>query len=250
MAKQGEIDYLEKLGPGGGEHAGGKPFSDPYCGRMLTDLGGVFMVLPKPPARVLDLGCGGGWTSVFLARHGYSVVGQDIAPDMIAVAERNRDAAGPLDLSFVVSDYESLEFRDAFDAALFYDALHHAEDPAAALASAYRALKPGGVLLTIEPGDGHAAAEASLHAVETFGVTERDMPPSEIARLARAVGFRVSRVYPTPKMLAMIQYEMPELARLPNWISDLVRWGGMGWLMLAAKRWRGGMVVLRKPHRD
>jgi SAM-dependent methyltransferase len=246
MAKQGEIDYLENLGPGGGEHAGGKPFSDEYCGRMLVDMGGVFMVLPPPPARVLDLGCGGGWTSRFLARRGYAVVGQDIAPDMIAVAEANRVAAGPLDLAFVVSDYESLGFRDEFDVALFYDALHHAEDPAAALASAYRALKPGGRLVTIEPGDGHAAAEGSLHAVEAFGVTERDMPPRDIVRLGRKAGFRASRVYPTPKMLAMIQYEMPALARLLPWLSDLVRWGGMGWLMLAAKRWRGGMVVLRK----
>src|SRR5690606_26929157 len=141
---------------------------------------------------------------------------------------------------------ESLGFREAFDVALFYDALHHAEDPAAALASAYRALKRGGLLVTIEPGDGHAAAEGSLHAVETFGVTERDMPPRDIVRLARAAGFRRARVYPTPKMLAMIQYEMPALARLPDWLSDFVRWCGIGYLMLAAKRWRGGMVVLRK----
>jgi SAM-dependent methyltransferase len=246
MAKQGEIDYLARLGPEGAAHAGGKPFSDPGCGRMLADLGGVFMVLPPPPARLLDLGCGGGWTSVFLARRGYAVVGQDIAPDMVDVADANRAAAGPLDLSFVVSDYENLAFRDEFDGALFYDALHHAEDPAAALAAVHRALKPGGVLVTVEPGRGHAEAELSRRAVESFGVTERDMPPREIVRLARAAGFRGARVYPTPKMLAMVQYELPILARAPAWLSDFVRWAGIGWLMLAAKWWRGGMVVLRK----
>jgi hypothetical protein len=102
------------------------------------------------------------------------------------------------------------------------------------------------VLVTIEPGVGHAEAEHSKAAVESFGVTERDMPPREIVRLGRKAGFRSARVYPTPKMLAMIQYEMPALSRLPDWLSDVVRWAGMGWLMLAAKYRRGGMVVLRK----
>ncbi|WP_440222454.1 class I SAM-dependent methyltransferase [Dokdonella sp. MW10] len=246
MAKQGEIDYVARIGEGGAAHAQGKPFSDADCGRMLADLGGVFMVLPPAPARLLDLGCGSGWTSVFFARRGYDVTGQDIAPDMIALAEANRAAAGVDNLAFTVCDYESLGFTDTFDAAVFYDALHHAEDPHAALAGVYKALKPGGVLVTIEPGVGHAEAEHSRIAVDMFGVTERDMPPRDIVRMARAIGFRGARVYPTPKMLAMIQYEMPVLARLPDWLSDLVRWGGMGWLMLVAKRWRGGMVVLRK----
>lgn len=246
MAKQGEIEYVAKIGEVGAAHAMGKPFSDPYCGRMLADMGGLFMVLPPAPARLLDLGCGSGWTSVFYAKRGYQVTGQDIAPDMIALAEKNRAAAGVEGLDFRVSDYESMTFDEEFDAAVFYDALHHAEDPAAALGSVYRALKPGGMLVTLEPGVGHAAAEHSRAAVDTFGVTERDMPPREIIRLGRAAGFRDSRVYQMPKMLAMVQYEMPGLARLPAWLSDLVRWGGMGWLMLIGKYRRGGMVVLRK----
>lgn len=246
MAKQGEIDYVARIGEVGAAHALGKPFTAPDCGRLLADLGGIFMVLPPSPARLLDLGCGSGWTSVFFARRGYQVTGQDIAPDMIALAERNRSEAGVANLDFLVCDYEGLGFADEFDAAVFYDALHHAEDPERALAGAFRALRPGGVLVTIEPGVGHAEAEHSKTAVDAFGVTERDMPPREIVRLGRKVGFRGARVYPTPKMLAMIQYEMPALARLPDWLSDVVRWGGMGWLMLAAKHRRGGMVVLHK----
>ena len=246
MAKQGEIEYVARIGEIGAAHALGKPFSDPHCGRMLADMGGLFMVLPPSPARLLDLGCGSGWTSVFFARRGYLVTGQDIAPDMIVLAEKNRSAAGISGLEFVVSDYESMGFDEEFDAAVFYDALHHAENPAAAIAGAYRALKPGGMLVTLEPGVGHAAAEHSRVAVETYGVTERDMPPREIIRLGRAAGFRDARIYQMPKMLAMIQYEMPGLSKLPAWLSDFVRWGGMGWLMLIGKYRRGGMVVLRK----
>lgn len=246
MAKQGEIEYVARIGDVGAAHALGKPFTAPDCGRFLADMGGIFMVLPDAPAKLLDLGCGSGWTSVFFARRGYHVTGQDIAPDMIGLAERNRADAAVDNLDFVVCDYESLGFIEEFDAAVFYDALHHAEDPESAIASVYRALKPGGVLVTIEPGVGHAKAEHSKHAVDTFGVTERDMPPRDIRRIGRAAGFRQVRVYPTPKMLMMIQYEMPSLARLPDWCSDVVRWAGIGWLMLFGKRRRGGMVVLRK----
>jgi SAM-dependent methyltransferase len=246
MAKQGEIDYLATFGPAGAVHAQGKPFSDPGCGAMLADLGGILMLLPPPPLAVLDLGCGTGWTSQFLARRGYRVTGQDIAPDMIRLARERCDEGFTGSLQFVVSDYESLAFHDAFDAALFYDALHHAEDPAAALASAWRALKPGGVLLTIEPGVGHARAETSRRAVEAFGVTERDMPPRDIVRLARAAGFSHARVYATPKMLALLHYDYAPLRRLPAWLANPLGWLGMGYLVLGGKRRRGGLVVLRK----
>jgi SAM-dependent methyltransferase len=193
MPKLGEINYVKAIGAVGAAHALNKPFADDGCGRYLADLGLVMSMLPRPPARVLDLGVGSGWTTVFLARRGYDVVGQDICGDMIDLAEQNRRRYEAASASFVVSDYESLGYRDEFDAALFYDALHHAEDERAALAAAFAALKGGGVCVTIEPGEGHAAA--SVHAVETHGVTEKDMPPHHVITVGRSVGFREFRVY-------------------------------------------------------
>src|SRR2546430_16388417 len=93
MAKSGEIKYLSNLGEAGVWHAANKPFSDPGCGRYLAELGAILALLPPPPARLLDLGCGTGWTSVFFARAGYEVVGLDLAPDMIEPAEANRARA-------------------------------------------------------------------------------------------------------------------------------------------------------------
>jgi SAM-dependent methyltransferase len=195
MPKQGEIDYLATAGGDCATLALRKPFSDAQCGRYLMDVGLILSLLPPPPARVLDLGVGSGWTSTFFAKRGYAVVGQDIAATMIDLAEQNRAEAGPVDLAFVVSDYETLPFAGEFDAAVFYDALHHAEDEAAALAGAYRALKPGGVCVTVEPGEGHHDAPSSREAVERFGVTEKDMPPHHVLAVGRRVGFRSGRVY-------------------------------------------------------
>ena len=205
MAKQHEIDYPIRLGAGMG-HSSAKPFSDANCGQYLVRIGTLMALLPPPPARILDLGCGTGWTSRFFARAGYTVVGADIAPEMIRAANECRDAEGLNNLSFVVSDYEELPFRDEFDAAVFFDCLHHADDEALAVRRAFEALKPGGVLLTDEPGEGHSKSPESIHAMQLYGVTEKDMPPARIVELGRAAGFDTFRVFPTPEALAAEVY--------------------------------------------
>jgi SAM-dependent methyltransferase len=111
MAKQGEIEYLRKIGAAGVRHAVGKPFTDPYCPAHLMQIGAVMLLLPPPPARLLDLGCGTGWTSLFFGRRGYDVVGADIAPDMIEHANRLRDHASLDNLRFAVRDYEEMAWR-------------------------------------------------------------------------------------------------------------------------------------------
>ena len=197
MSKEAEQNYLALTGEAGRAHSLGKPFTDVYCGINLAAIGTIMTLLPEPPARVLDMGCGGGWTSIFLARRGYEVVGQDIAQDMIDLADENKRQHNlDANLSFVCRDYEDTAFDAEFHAVLFFDCLHHADDERAALASAYRALKPGGIVITHEPGEGHAEAPGSIEAMRIFGVSERDMPPHLIIRHGTALGFRKSRIYP------------------------------------------------------
>jgi SAM-dependent methyltransferase len=247
MPKQGEIDYVKAIGEAGLWHAANKPFSDPGCGQMLVDMGIVMQLLPAPPARLLDLGCGAGWTSVFFARRGYDVTGQDIAPDMVAAAEANRDRQGLANLRFVVSDYESLVFPGDFDCAVFFDSLHHAVDEEAALASAFRALRPGGVLVTHEPGEGHAERPETKAAVARYGVTEKDMPPRRIVALARRIGFSQSRILVSSER--MVRYGMAIDGS--GWPAKLARYRALQPLVSAVmhfSKWGrlGSMVVLTK----
>jgi len=198
MTKRAEVDYVSKITEGERIHAAAKPFSDPHRGRYLQQFGTILALLPEPPARVLDMGCGTGWTTEFLDRSGYDVVGVDIAPDMIDLA---RSVPARRDIHFVVSDYEGLAGLGAFDAVVFFDCLHHAEDERAALTAAYRALSPGGRVVLSEPGAGHHQRPESRRAMDEFGVNEKDMPPSHIIELATAVGFRDWEVYPDPGTL-------------------------------------------------
>lgn len=198
MAKEDEIAYIERLGPLGRQHALDKPWSDVDRGRYLQEVGALISLLPQPPARVLDLGAGSGWTSCLLALSGYRVTSTDIAPEMVVMQAENAARYDVRLEASIVSDFESLTFDNEFDVVIFYDCLHHSDDEVSALRSAHRALKPGGICVTLEPGEGHHTAELSMSAMKHLGVTERDMPPSTIVKAARQVGFASHAVHERP----------------------------------------------------
>jgi SAM-dependent methyltransferase len=232
LSKQAEQNYLALTGEGGKAHSLGKPFSDALCGSNLASIGTIMTLLPDPPARILDMGCGAGWTSVFFAKRGYEVVGQDISQDMIDLANQNKTGQNvDARLSFVCRDYEETTAEEEFDAVVFLDCLHHSDDERAALASAYRALKPGGVVITHEPGEGHSAAPGSIEAMEVYGVVERDMPPHLIIRHGMDIGFKTSRIYPMQDELLEILYRQP----VPPRYSKKGRWRAR-WLLDMAFR--------------
>ena len=196
--KQTERDYYARIGPEGLAHSVGKPFSDDGCAQYLAVATAVFGLLPPPPLRIVEFGCGTGWLTLFLAQRGYGVLGLDISTEAIDAACAEAAARKLPGAEFIVGDYETFEFREAFDAAIFHDSLHHAEDERAALLCAWRALRPGGCAIAIEPGVGHGRTSTSRRAVREFGVHEKDMPPRRIVALARSVGFRRHLVLPYP----------------------------------------------------
>src|SRR5262245_54223142 len=128
MPRQGELTYFEAIGEAGRQFAVDKPFSESACGAELMQVGSILAVMPPPPRRVLDCGCGTGWLSYFLARRGYEVVGTDVSPQAIDLARANPVfCRGPAP-RFLVADSEQLPFAAEFDVVLFYDSLHHAVD--------------------------------------------------------------------------------------------------------------------------
>lgn len=97
-------------------------------------------------ARILDVGCGAGSNSLFLARAGYRVTGIDLAEGAIAAA-RARAARAGLAVEFRVADALRVPFpRGEFDGALDIGCFHTLPIP---LRAAYarelaRLVRPGG----------------------------------------------------------------------------------------------------------
>ncbi len=248
MAKKDEIAYLDRIGEQGRQHAAGKPFTDPQPWMMLEGFSGILRLLPLPPARIVDFGCGTGWTSVFLARSGYEVVGVDIAADMIELARSNaRDARVEHNTNWEIKDYEHFAYGAIFDAAVFFDSLHHAEDERQALQCAFESLKPGGLLITHEPGRGHAAAEGSRQAMEKYGVTEKDMPPRKILRLGKEIGFEPGRIVPMPEVVMSCVFGQTGNTVMDGLLRSPLVQAAAHLLLWLRRRGSGSIVTMQKP---
>jgi SAM-dependent methyltransferase len=82
------------------------------------------------PRQILDLACGTGNVSELLAAEGYSVTGVDIAPAMIAEAQRKAEARG-LSIAYFVQDAAELDLPGRrFDLCIsLFDSLNYITDP-------------------------------------------------------------------------------------------------------------------------
>jgi ArsR family transcriptional regulator len=104
-----------------------------------------------PPVRVADLGCGEGYLTIEASRFASRVIAIDRSSEVL---KRARDLATRRRVSNVTwkrGELEKLPIADdSVDVALFSQALHHAADPARALAEGARILAPGGRVLVLD----------------------------------------------------------------------------------------------------
>lgn len=143
--------------------------------------------------RVLDLGCGQGETSVWLALQGARVDAIDIAPRMIEVAAALAARHGVAErITFQVAPGEQLPFTDgSFDKVFGHDVLHHL-DLERARDEIKRVLLPGGRAVFVEPL-GHNPIINLFRDRSPDTRTEDEVPLrfADFARLGR--GFRSLR---------------------------------------------------------
>ncbi len=116
--------------------------------------------LASGTARVLDIGCGVGWSSVCMAQAhpGLVVDGVDLDPRSIEAAQQVAESEG-------VADRVTFELRDAatlagagYDLATMFEMLHDLARPVEALRAARAALDEGGVVLVADEPCGEAFA--------------------------------------------------------------------------------------------
>jgi ubiquinone/menaquinone biosynthesis C-methylase UbiE len=102
--------------------------------------------------KVLEIGCGNGELSVWMAKNGASVFGVDISDESIKIAEKRSIENTTQDSThFYACPAEQLPFEDGyFDIVFINVSLHHLEVDIA-LKEFKRVLKSKGILVAIEP---------------------------------------------------------------------------------------------------
>lgn len=111
-----------------------------------THLNEIFDVINESPIkRVLELGCGKGFNSIYLAKKlpKTEFIGIDITDHHLKIAQKK--SRGIKNLKFTYGDFHSLDFQDSsFDFIYELEAICHARDSMQVLSEIYRTLKKGG----------------------------------------------------------------------------------------------------------
>lgn len=102
----------------------------------------VIELLPPPPLKVLDVGCGEGRLGKVLFSCGYEVIGVDLDPAMVALAAEHHAAE--------IADATALPFgREEFDAVVSAHVFMEIEALDAALAEISRVTRRSGTLVAV-----------------------------------------------------------------------------------------------------
>lgn len=186
--------------------------------------------------RAVELGCGTGYVSAWLARAGAYPVGVDVSAGQLATAKAMQEEFG-LRFPLLLADAERVPLRDgSFDLAVSEYGASLWCDPYRWIPEAARLLRPGGRLVFSGrtplfgacrvPG-GMVGPELrrpmfGLRGLEVGGGVEQHLPHGDMVRLLRSAGFTVEDLIevPAPESFHKYQYSDQSVEWAGKWPSD------------------------------
>jgi len=153
--------------------------------------------------RVVDVGCGGGILTESMARSGATVLGIDLSPKPLRVAELHALETGArVDYREVSAETLAAEQPESFDVVTCMEMLEHVPDPAQTVAACASLVRPGGwVFVSTLNRNAKSFLLAIVGAEYVLGLLpkgtheyEKFIKPSELAAYARAAGLELAQV--------------------------------------------------------
>ena len=128
-----------------------RPWFERELGPALASVPSLHDRLSQPGARIADVGCGHGWSTIALARAYPSATVQGIDVDEPALVAAREHAAGIDSVSFHLSDGADLTASgDPFDACFVFEALHDMPRPVQVLSAMRHAMHPDGEVIVVD----------------------------------------------------------------------------------------------------
>jgi ubiquinone/menaquinone biosynthesis C-methylase UbiE/DNA-binding transcriptional ArsR family regulator len=153
-----------------------------------------------PPLVVADLGAGEGLLSELLARRCKRVIAVDNSDKIVAFGATKAKKNGLKNLEFRLGDLQNPPIEaNSVDLAILSQALHHADNPAAAIAAAHKILRPRGQIMILD-----LLRHSFDKARELYGDRWPGFAESDLHRWLEGAGFRkievsiVAREEPPP----------------------------------------------------
>lgn len=186
---------------------------DPLSRAMLGAFGEVVREAGLGP--VVDVGCGPGKVTAYLAELGVDVFGVDVSGRMVQLARRAYPGVG-----FVVGAMQALGVRDGgLGGVLAYYSVHHTSPELlpAVFGEFRRVLAPGGTLMLA----GHAGAGERLSPTHAYGghpvsYESHLLPPDRVAGLLEGAGLDVTGTLVCPPGHGAKRAAATFLARRPG----------------------------------
>jgi len=194
------------------------PYALEYAFHLLGDVRGK---------TVLDLGCGTGENIIPLLERGARVIGMDISPDLIAIAQKRVNdfhRETHLTAAITVGDAYETGLPDESVDAIFCVALIHHLDIKLVRDEMWRVLRKGGVIILSEPirfSKAYAWVRSLLPERENISEFEHPLTREELAIMTQPFRVQGTRYFRLP-FLPLVSRVLPSKSdaawRTSNWI--------------------------------
>ena len=137
---------------------------------------GQLLLRVMPPLVVADLGAGEGLLSELLARRCRKVIAVDNSEKIVAFGAAKAKKNNLKNLEFRLGDLQNPPLEaESVDLAILSQALHHAEDPAKAIAAAHKVLKRHGQVMILDLARHSFEQAHALYGDRWLGFAESDL---------------------------------------------------------------------------
>ena len=173
----------------------------------------------KKGANILDIGCGAGTISFYLASKGHKVTGIDISKKAIQACKESATNL-LLEIDFRVIDFPNENIRSSFDVVVFTEVIEHLENDKKALKQIHKLLNMNGLLILSTPSAGAPLHKLGLtHKFDKEVGHLRRYSASSLEKILAETDFKVMSIRKTEGILRNFLFVNPVAGRLVRYIK-------------------------------